>query len=240
MKDFAETKGDEIALVDDNGSISWSDFDKRINSLVNGFRATGLTAGDSVAIIAGNRMEWFETSFACAHAGLIYVPVNWHWVSDELAYVFEDSGCKAVMVDERFQEEVKKSLTDPRSRNVSLVLQTGGNSNSNFVDYEEYLTSHSDEEPDNQLLGGPMFYTSGTTGRPKGVRSGLTEPGPDVTPDVMQLVAAGFAAMLPVPGVTALCGPVYHSAQWAFSWLPMIAGSSVSYTHLTLPTIYSV
>ena len=71
MKDFAETKGDEIALVDDNGSISWSDFDKRINSLVNGFRATGLTAGDSVAIIAGNRMEWFETSFACAHAGLI-------------------------------------------------------------------------------------------------------------------------------------------------------------------------
>ena len=111
------------------------------------------------------------------------------------------------MVDERFQEEVKKSLTDPRSRNVSLVLQSGGATSSNFVDYEEYLTSQSDEEPDNQLLGGPMFYTSGTTGRPKGVRSGLTESGPDVTPEVMQLVAAGFAAMLPVPGVTALCGP---------------------------------
>tara|TARA_B100001029_G_C15062103_1_gene459426 strand:- start:4274 stop:5269 length:996 start_codon:yes stop_codon:yes gene_type:complete len=47
----------------------------------------------------------------------------------------------------------------------------------------------------------------------------------------MQLVAAGFAAMLPVPGVTALCGPVYHSAQWAFSWLPMIAGSSVVMQH---------
>ena len=76
-----------------------------------------------------------------------------------------------------------------------------------------------------------MFYTSGTTGRPKGVRSGLTESGPGVTPDIMQLVAAGFAAMLPVPGVTALCGPVYHSAQWAFSWLPMIAGSSVVMQH---------
>ena len=172
MKGFSESKGDEIALVDDNGSISWKDFDKRVNSLVNGFRKSGLVQGDSVAIIAGNRMEWFETSFACAHAGLIYVPVNWHWVADELAYVFEDSACKAVMVDERFQEEVKKSLADPRSRNVSLVLQAGGATSSNFVDYEEYLTSQSDEEPDNQLLGGPKFYTSATTGRPKGVRSG--------------------------------------------------------------------
>ena len=68
MKGFSESKGDEIALVDDNGSISWKDFDKRVNSLVNGFRKSGLVQGDSVAIIAGNRMEWFETSFACAHA----------------------------------------------------------------------------------------------------------------------------------------------------------------------------
>ena len=125
-------------------------------------------------------------------------------MADELAYVFEDSGCKAIMVDERFQDEVKKSLTDPRSNNVSLVLQVGGEPNLNFVDYEEFLSAQSDEEPEDQLLGGPMFYTSGTTGRPKGVRSGLTESGPGVTPDVMQLVAAGFAAMLPVPGVTCL------------------------------------
>ncbi len=58
MKDFAETKGQEVALVDDNGSITWKDFDRRVNSLVNGFRESGLKQGDSVAIIAGNRMEW--------------------------------------------------------------------------------------------------------------------------------------------------------------------------------------
>ena len=231
MKDFAESKGEELALVDDNGSVSWKELDNRINRLVNGFRESGLEQGDSVAIIAGNRMEWFETSFACAHAGLIYVPVNWHWIADELAYVYEDSGCRAIMVGERFQDEVRKSLDDPRSENVSLVLQAGGTPIENFVAYEEFLISQSDEEPEDQLLGGPMFYTSGTTGRPKGVRSGLTEAGPGVTPDVMQLVAAGFAAMLPVPGVTALCGPVYHSAHWAFSWLPMIAGSSVVMQH---------
>ena len=174
MKDFAENKGEDLALVDDNGSINWKDLDRRVNCLVHGFRQAGLQQGDSVAIIAGNRMEWFETSFACAHAGLIYVPVNWHWVADELAYVYEDSGCKAIMVGERFQEEVKKSLADPRSKNISLVLQAGVDPIDNFVSYEDFLTSQSDEEPEDQLLGGPMFYTSGTTGRPKGVRSGLT------------------------------------------------------------------
>ena len=60
MKDFAETKGDEIALVDDNGSISWSDFDKRINSLVNGFRKSGLAQVSQQVILwqLSQVIEW--------------------------------------------------------------------------------------------------------------------------------------------------------------------------------------
>ena len=52
-----------------------------------------------------------------------------------------------------------------------------------------------------------------------------------MTPDIMKLIAAGFANWLPVPGRTFLCGPFYHSAQWAFSFLPMIGGSSVVMQH---------
>ena len=231
IKDFAVSKGNEMAIKDDDGHCTWGELNKRINSLVNGFRKAGLKQGDSVAIIAGNRRAWFETAFACAHSGLIYVPVNWHWVADEIAYIYQDADCKAVLVGERFVDEVKKSLDDSRAKNIALVLQAGGETVNGFVDYEEFLSGESDEEPEGQTLGGPMFYTSGTTGRPKGVRSSLTEAGPDVPPEIMQFVAAGFAEMLPVPGITALCGPVYHSAQWAFSWLPMIAGSSVVMQH---------
>lgn len=75
-----------------------------------------------------------------------------------------------------------------------------------------------------------MFYTSGTTGRPKGVR-GMLSGGLSMTPDIMKLVAAGFSNFLPIPGRTMLCGPFYHSAQWAFSYLPMIGGSSVVMQH---------
>jgi len=55
-----------------------------------------LTTGDTVAVIVGNHCEFFELAMACAHGGWTYVPVNWHWVADELAYVFADADAKAV------------------------------------------------------------------------------------------------------------------------------------------------
>jgi long-chain acyl-CoA synthetase len=99
-----------------------------------------------------------------------------------------------------------------------------------YVAYEDLIVGASPEEPADQLLGGPMFYTSGTTGRPKGVR-GMLSGGGALTPDIMQLIGASFSNFLPIPGRTMLCGPFYHSAQWAFSFLPMVGGSSVVMQH---------
>ena len=61
-----------------------------------------------------------------------------------------------------------------------------------------------------------MFYTSGTTGNPKGVRGSLSSMPEGTGPELWHLIGAGFADMMRVPGVTVLCGPFYHSAQWAF------------------------
>jgi long-chain acyl-CoA synthetase len=76
-----------------------------------------------------------------------------------------------------------------------------------------------------------MFYTSGTTGRPKGVRSSTFSAGAPL--DVLEMVGSGLSQMLAIPndGTTYLCGPVYHSAQWAFSFLPLLTGSRVLMRH---------
>ena len=230
---FAEQRGDQPALIDELGTTAWAQFDERVNRLVNGLRAAGLAAGDTVAVIVGNRREWFEVAMACAHGGWTYVPVNWHWVADELAYVLDDAGVVALVVDGRYADTVNAALADERAAEVRLVVGIDARAlaaTQPIVDYADLIAGADPAEPADQRLGGPMFYTSGTTGRPKGVRGSLLGNA-DMTPDVLKLVAGGFASMFPIPGTTLLCGPFYHSAQYAFSFLPLIAGSAVVMQH---------
>ena len=230
---FAAERGDEAALIDERGETTWRDFDTRVNRLVNGLRVAGLAAGDTLAVVVGNRREWFETAMACAHGGWTYVPVNWHWVADELAYVLADAGVDAVVAEGRYADAVGAALADERATRVRLVVAIDApdlTTGVPVVDYEQLVAGAAASEPDEPRLGGPMFYTSGTTGRPKGVRGALLGNS-DLPPEVMALVAGGFNAFFPVPGRTLLCGPFYHSAQYAFSFLPLIAGSSVVMQH---------
>ena len=129
------------------------------------------------------------------------------------------------MVGNRFTDVATEALSDSRSQNVSSVFGM----EEAFRDINRLrgisLSSSTDDLPDDQqLLGGPMFYTSGTTGRPKGVRGSLSGGG-TIPTEVMQLIGGSMASYVPANGKSLLVGPVYHSAQWAFTFMPMINGS---------------
>ena len=98
LDDIVSTKGSEIAVADEFGSTTWSQFDERVRRLINGLKDHGVGPGDTIAMMMGNRRECFEIFQACAHLGVTYVPVNWQWVSDELAYVLEDADVKVLLV----------------------------------------------------------------------------------------------------------------------------------------------
>ena len=115
--DHARDRGSVSALIDEFREVTWSELDERVNRLVNGLRDRGLRTGDTVAVVVGNHCEFFELAMACAHGGWTYVPVNWHWVADELAYVFADADARAVFVDERFADACAAAL---RERRVTL------------------------------------------------------------------------------------------------------------------------
>ena len=144
-KEFADARGDEAgARRRAPARPRGAEFDERVNRLVNGLRAAGLTTGDTIAVVVGNRREWFEIAMACAHGGWTYVPVNWHWVADELAYVFEDADVVAVVVDGRYVDAVAAALDDDRSTAVRLVVgidapSTGDDDDRSFVAYEDLL-----------------------------------------------------------------------------------------------------
>jgi len=223
---IAERKGDEPALVDDLGSETWSQLNEKINRVVHALRAAGVTPGSTVALMCGNRREYFEVMVAGMHAGMVIVPVNWHWTAAELAYVLDDSDSVALVVEDRYLDVAVEACADPLTQRCVTRIVVGGTAPEGFLAYEDVLATADPSEPVDQSSGGPMFYTSGTTGFPKGVRSGLTTTGMDLS--IVELVAQAAMGMMSIPtdGVTLLEGPAYHSAQWGLSIFPLLGAAS--------------
>jgi long-chain acyl-CoA synthetase len=202
---------DAPALIDDSGQTSWSDFDARVNRLIHLIRSRDIRPGGRVALLSGNRRELYEVFAAAAHAGILVVPINGHFAPDEVRYVMEDSGSELLVVE----PELASAAADLRVPKLLL-----GDS------YEDALESCPATDPEEQTMGGAMFYTSGTTGRPKGVTNSALTAG--LPPAVYELIAAAMVNIgFPPRGRTLLCGPAYHSAQWAVSFFPLVGGSSV-------------
>jgi len=226
-KDAATRKPDEAALIDERATVTWAQLDERVNRAINGLRAADLQPDDVVAVLCGNRNELFEASLACMHTSLIIVPVNWHWVTDELEYVLHDSGAKAIIVEDAYLDTALEALGRLGAAvPVRVLVGDEVALPSGFVAWDDLLDASDAEEPPDQTTGGPMFYTSGTTGFPKGVRGSLTRTGE--LAGLWQLVGGSICGMLGLPtdGVTLLDGPAYHSAQWAFSFGPLIGATS--------------
>ena len=157
------------AIIDELGTVTRTELNERVNRLVNGLRGAGLQAGDAVALLAGNRREYVETVMACGIGAWILVPLNWHLTADELAYILNDSGAKALLADTEFAAVAVDAVQ--QAVGVTVRLAIGEPPPGGFDAYDDLLAAASPDEPADQAAGTYMLYTSGTTGRPKCVRS---------------------------------------------------------------------
>src|SRR5690348_15391051 len=141
---------------------TWSTFAARTAAVAGGLRAAhGLTPGDRVAIVMRNRPEYLEALFAIWHAGLVAVPVNARLHRDEIAYILEHSESAVVVTDADHADDVE-SLVGTTAPLQAAVLAPG--------ERWDRLTASSPAALVGRQPGDPawLFYTSGTTGRPKG------------------------------------------------------------------------
>jgi long-chain acyl-CoA synthetase len=223
----AAARPDALALTDERSTRTWAQYNERVNRLIHALRGLGVTPGTTIAAMCANTCEYYELLGAAAHGGFLCVPVNWHFVADELAYVLDNSDSIVFVADARFADVAAEG-----SRAAAIPRFAVGGAIEGFDSYEELVSSGAPDEPGDQFLGGPMFYTSGTTGRPKGVR-GSVFGATQLPASLMSLMAGGFAAAmgLPANSVTLLDGPLYHSAQWAFSMFPLMNGAHVVMRH---------
>ncbi|MFC4909820.1 AMP-binding protein [Actinomadura gamaensis] len=226
LRPHAAARPDDPALTDERGVTTWAELDARADRLAGALRGLGLRAGDAIAIHSGNRREYFELMCAATHAGLRYVLVNWHWTADELRYVLTDSGARALFSEDAFGDVAREA-----SAGLDLAARVAlGEPIEGFTPFEKFVASGPEGEPADQGMGLPMFYTSGTTGRPKGVTRKLAQAGGPL--DRAKDMGDGFALILGIPegGRSLLVGPVYHSAQWLWSHMLLLRGRSVVMT----------
>lgn len=201
------------ALVTDAGTRSFAQLNARCNQLARALRERGLQAGDGVALMCSNRIEFAEVFWATRRAGLRFTPINWHLTAEEAAYIVNDSDAKALFLDARFAP-----IADALAKQTDCARIAIGGAVPGFEDHEAALQPHAGDDITDPLLGTSMLYTSGTTGRPKGVSRAAVAGSP-----------IGEAAAYQ-PGVSVhLCtGPLYHAAPLMFSLaVPHTFGAAV-------------
>jgi long-chain acyl-CoA synthetase len=175
----------------------------------NGFRALGLTGGDTVAVLMPNSVELIELYLGALEVGLYFTPINWHLVGPEVAYILSDSDAKVFVASERFAEVARNAATEagfPAEASFALGSIEG------FRPLAELTEGQPDTAPEHRSTGAAMHYTSGTTGRPKGVKRGLFDIDPS---DMGELLAylPNLFGIAPHDGhVHLTVSPLYHTA----------------------------
>ena len=210
---WAELMGDRTAIFAPTGSRSFQELDGNANRLARVLRDNSLQAGDSVAIVCSNRAEFVEIVYACLRTGLRYTPVNWHLTGDEAAYVVRNCGAKALIGESRFAESMQAAASTDA---VTLRLAIGGDI-PGFDSYADAIRSQSPEAIANPALGNRMLYTSGTTGKPKGViRPPRYSTGLDAITKAPKYVAGSDQLNL-------CTGPLYHGGPLGLSLTAALA-----------------
>jgi acyl-CoA synthetase (AMP-forming)/AMP-acid ligase II len=158
------------AMVFDGVRWSYGQTNERANRLANALRGVGIKKGDRIGILQTNCSQYVESYFAAAKIGAIFVPLNFRAKAEELAYMIGNAGAKALLVGERYLEMVESML--PGLSSVEQCICLDGVRTGRYRFYEELVDSSPAEDIAEEIGDEDitiLMYTSGTTGRPKGV-----------------------------------------------------------------------
>src|SRR5436190_14464881 len=211
-----------FAMASNGEAVTYRELNDRSNRFAQCLYAAGLRFGDHIAVLMENRREFFEVCWAAQRSGLYYTAVNWHFNADETAYILDDCDAQVLVISEQFRG-VATELLD-KMPGVKLRLMVGGIVDG-YDSYEETRDRYPAEPLEEELEGTRMLYSSGTTGRPKGVRYKIPRQRIGDLPAEMGMMTAVWG--MDENAVYLSPAPMYHSAPLFYCMSTMRLGGTV-------------
>ncbi|MGE2731535.1 fatty-acid--CoA ligase FadD4 [Mycolicibacterium vaccae] len=232
IRDTAVATPDKPAIVmyPSGTVVTFGELEARANRLAHLFRGAGLVEGDAVAILMENNEHIHAVMWAARRAGLYYVPINTHLTAAEAAYIVDNSSAKAVVGSAKLKDTLA-GLADelPNGLPDLLVIADGGEPSATSASrtlegwrsYPDCVADLPDTPIADEIEGDLLQYSSGTTGRPKGIKRELPHVHPSESPGLM---AALVSFWMHPDAVYLSPAPLYHTAPSVWSMQTQAGG----------------
>ncbi|GAB3293936.1 AMP-binding protein [Epidermidibacterium keratini] len=210
-------------LTETGEELTYAQLEERSAKLAHWFREQGLQRGDVVALLATNSLEHFEIYWAVMRSGLYLTPINFHLLPSEVSYILDDSDAQVLIASADLGDLAKEALA--AAPKVRKALAYGGQIDG-FEDYVAAYAGQPSGDLDDDRAGRAMLYSSGTTGKPKGVRQPLPEESVKSDGDgALNVVAPIFGFGDQTRYLSP--APLYHAAPLRYSGQIQVWGGTV-------------
>ena len=221
---YARLTPDKVAVINatTGASITYRELDERSTRLANHLRERGLRRGDHIALLMDNNIRAVEVVWAALRSGLWVTPVSRYLTPEEAVYILDDCDAR-VVVSCHAMHALASAVTGRLPRCEQLLMADG--MVPGWDSYEEAIAGASAQRPAQEWLGSTMMYSSGTTGRPKGVLRTMDERLVSEGPDpgrASTMTRFGFDA----DTVCLTMAPIYHAAALGNVINPQFCGGT--------------
>jgi long-chain acyl-CoA synthetase len=215
-----------IALIEPDGTERTAGaLLARANQLTHALRGLGLRPGDGIAGLLPNGSAALEVYLAALQGGWYYTPINWHFTAPEVGYIVADAEAKAFFVHERF---AAVGVAAAEQAGLPAAARIGYGTVPGFTPVTSLATGQPATLPGERTAGSSMHYTSGTTGRPKGVRRPLPGLDPDDAAELNTALLQFFGVPPGHPNVHLVTSPNYHTAVTLFGGAAIHLGHTLA------------